>query len=127
MKNERGQAFITLIIIAALGIIIATTAAIIIVINSQSGMELQQGIVAYDIAESGAENALLHLLRNPEYTGEANLAVGQGTVNISVENVSGIYTITSQGILGNYKRTVQIMAHYDTDNVLRVDKRMEAF
>src|ERR1700722_5696827 len=72
---ERGQALITLLFFAIVGITVTSAAVVMILVNSLSGTKQQQGDIAYDIAQSGAENGLIRLLRDPSYTGET-LAVG---------------------------------------------------
>jgi hypothetical protein len=124
---ESGQSFVSLLLIAVIGITIATGATMLVIINSQSGLRLQQGTVAYAIAQSGAENALLRLLRDPTYSGETNMPVGDGTVDVEVSNSAGTYIATASSRLGNYVRKVQIMAHYNSDYVLVIDSRKEIF
>lgn len=123
---NKGQALISLLFISIIGITIAAGATMLVLINSQSGLKFQQGTIAYEIAQSGAENALLRLLRDPAYTGES-MSVGDGTVDIQVSSPGGGYIATSSGKVGNYTRKIQITAHYNTDYVLVVDSRKEIF
>ncbi|MBI1863460.1 hypothetical protein HYS00_05080, partial [Candidatus Microgenomates bacterium] len=79
--NERGQALIVLICFTLIATtIIASTVLISVATNAASGKS-QEGSVAYDVAESGVENALLRLLRDPSYTGET-VAIGSGSAVI---------------------------------------------
>lgn len=117
MNSERGQALVVLVcfgVIAAT--IIASTVLISIATNSASG-KTQGGTVAYDIAESGVENALLRLLRDPSYTGET-LVVGSGSAVITVTGTNP-KTIVSQGIQGIHRRTLEAIAS-DSGGVLSV-------
>lgn len=59
------------------------------------------------VAESGAENAILRLLRDPSYTGESNLPIGPGTATIVVTGSSPTI-ITSIATVGIYSRTIQV-------------------
>lgn len=108
----KGQALITLLFFTLMAVTICSAAVIIIMTNSISGSKLEQGVIAYEIAKSGAENAKLRLLRDPGYLGETNLTIGQGKVDIQVVDNSGTYTITSTGYNGNFKRIVQFTATY---------------
>ena len=99
----------------------------LVVVNSQSGLKYQQGTIAYEIAQSGAENAILRLTRDPAYRGENNLLVGNGTANINVSSSSGILTATSSGTIGNFTRKIQITAHYNANYDLVIDSRKEIF
>ena len=91
---------------------ITTGAIIIIITNSISVSKFQEGTLAYYTAESGVENALLRLLRDPNYTGET-LAIGGGTAVITVAG-DNPKTVVSVGQNGNFKRTVQAQMDYNS-------------
>lgn len=114
---HRGQALITLLVFTVISIIITTGAVSVIIINSKSTSKFQQGVDAYYVAESGAENGLLRLLRDPSYTGET-LTVGDGIATISVTGTS-TKTLTSVGKIGNFTKTIQITATY-VNNILSI-------
>jgi hypothetical protein len=90
-----------------------------------SGTKSQQGSIAYEIAESGIENAKLRLLRNPNYAGET-LPVGEGSAVILVTNSGGNYTILSKGVTGNFTRQIQVTATYN-NNLFVVTSQKEIF
>lgn len=127
-KGERGQALITLLFFAIVGITITSAAVVMILVNSLSGTKQQQGEIAYDIAQSGAENGLLRLIRDPTYTGET-LPIGNGSATITVTG-SGTaispYVILSKGSVGSFMREEQITATYQND-LLTVTARGEAY
>lgn len=117
MNHEKGQALIVLVCFALIAsTIIASTVLISIATGSASG-KTQEGTIAYNNAESGIENALLRLLRDPSYTGET-LAIGQGSAVITVTGTNP-KTIVSQGVEGSYRRTLQAIAS-DSAGVLTV-------
>lgn len=126
-SGASGQALINLIFFTVIATTVTTAAILMVYVNLQSGTRLQQGIVAYEIAQSGAENGLIRLLRDTSYNGENGLVVGSGTVDILVTG-SGTsadpYVILSKGKIGNYLRQVQIRATY-VDNQLTVLSRKE--
>lgn len=127
-KIERGQALITLLFFAIVGITVTSAAVVMILVNSVSGEKQQQGEIAYDIAQSGAENGLLRLIRDPTYTGET-LPIGSGTAVITVtgSGTSGSpYIILSKGTTGTFMREEQITATYQ-NNLLTVTSRQEVF
>ncbi len=107
---ERGQALITLLFFVLISLTITSGAIIIIIANSISGSRSQEGTLAYYIAESGVENALLRLLREPNYTGET-LTIGSTTAVITVTGANP-KTVVSVGQNGNFKRTVQAQMTY---------------
>ena len=96
---------------------VTTTAVAILITNSQSGSMQEQGTEAYSAAESGIENAIIQLLRNPNYTGET-LSVGSNQAVVVVSGTSP-YTVTSTGTRGNYTRKVQAIIDY-TDGTLTI-------
>jgi hypothetical protein len=108
---EAGQALTTLLFFVVISLTITAGAIIIIIANSTSTSKFQEGTLAYYAAESGVENALLRLLRNPNYTRET-LIVGSATAEITVTGTNPI-TITSVGQNGNFKRTVQAQLSYN--------------
>jgi len=110
--NQTGQALVLLLIYVVIAITITTAAIAVSISSSQSTDKVYQGATAFDIAESGAETAILKLLRDPNYTGET-LTVSGGTATITITG-STIKTVTSRGTIGNFTRT--ILATVDTSN-----------
>lgn len=110
--NQGGQTMIILLTYMIIAIIV-TTASIALILNSSSGTDkVYQSTNALDIAESGAETAMIKLLRNPVYSGET-LSVGGGQAEVTVAG-SNPKTIISIGTLNNFKRTIQVVV--DTSN-----------
>ena len=125
---NRGQAMITLLFFTIIGVTVTSAAVVMILVNSLAGTKQQQGEVAYEIAQSGAENGLIRLLRDPIYTGET-LTVGNGTATITVtgSGTSGDpYVILSKGQNGIFIRKVEIQATYE-NNLLSVTSRKEVY
>jgi hypothetical protein len=91
-----------------IAITLVTTAVAVLVSNSLAVTKTESGIVAMDIAETGAENAIIQVLRNTNYLGET-LTVGNGT---AISTVSGTTTktITTVGSIYGSSRTVQVVA-----------------
>jgi len=109
--KESGQALITLLFFVLISLTITSGAIIIIIINSLSVSKSQEGTLAYYIAESGVENAMLRLLRDPNYAGET-LIIGESTVIITVTG-SNPKTAVAVGQNGNFKRTIQVDMNYN--------------
>ena len=111
--KEKGQALITLLFFVLISLTITSGAIVIMITNSASASNLQGGAVAYYAAESGVENALLRLLRDPTYAGEI-LTVGDGTATANVVvSGSNTKTVVSIGQNGNFRRTVQAQMNYN--------------
>ena len=119
---QQGQMLIMLIIYMVVAVIITTASVSMLVITSQSADKLSQGSNALDIAESGAETAMIKLLRDPAYTGETfAISDGQAIVTVTGTNPK---VIVSEGIRGNFRRKIQVSADY-TNNVLTVSSWQE--
>jgi hypothetical protein len=116
MKNfqfsiqECGQALITLLFFVLISLTITSAAIIIIITNSLSASKFMEGDLSYYAAESGIENALLRLLRDPNYTGET-LTIGDATALITVSG-NNPKTVVSIGQNGNFKRKVSAQMTY---------------
>ena len=119
---DQGQALITLLFFMVIAITITTASVVILFITMSNATKFEQGTRSYYIAESGVENALLRLLRDPSYVGET-IAVGEGTATITVTGTTP-YIIRSVGEIGNFERTLQAEASY-TNGVLSVDEWRE--
>lgn len=124
-KGESGQTLVMLLFFMVIAITITSAAVVMVITNSLSATKLQQGQIVYAVAESGAENALMRLLRNPSYTGET-LPVGSGNAVVTVTNSGSTYTILSQGTVGNFLKKIQVTAAY-TNNILTVNSWGEVF
>lgn len=111
--QESGQALISLLLITIIGITIISSAAILVYGNTQSAGIAEQGTYAYYAAESGAEEGLLRLLRNPNYTGTQGqpISVGLGSAVILVNTTSGL--ITSTGTYNSTVRKIEVQTVYN--------------
>ena len=116
MNIHKGQALITLLLFVIISVTVTTGAIIVILLNAKSTNQISQANVCHSIAESGIENAMLQLLRNPSYTG-STFTLDGGTTAVQVASSAGVLTITSQASLGDYQSTVQAQATYN-NNVL---------
>ncbi len=109
---QSGQSLVTLIIFIMIFIGIFTVSIMMMVVNSQATDDLQQGIIVHQITESGAENALLRLLRDPSYTGET-LTIGNGSVTSTVTGDDYHKIITAVGTVGSFQKKIQITINYN--------------
>lgn len=117
--NQKGQAVLTLLFFMVISVSIITAVVIVVINSAQAGSNVEQGTVSYYAAETGAENALLRLLRDPNYTGEVMNVTG-GTITIFVSGG----TITSTAKIDNSIRKVQVQTVYN-GNVLTVSSWKE--
>lgn len=118
MNFKTGETLVTLLVFMVVAITITTSAAMVLLNNSLNSSKIQAGQDATYVAESGIEDALLRLLRDPTFSGET-LAVGSGTATVSV-TVTGPNSkiITSVGRIYNFTRTIQVNAGYSGGTLL---------
>lgn len=124
--KQKGQALVTIIIFMLIASIITSAAVAVVITNSVGSSKFQQGIIAKSIAESGIEEALLQLLRNPNYTGTPvgqPLSVGNGNVVVTVNGT----IITSTGTYKNFIRKIQVNASYNSSNQLVISNWKESY
>jgi hypothetical protein len=121
---KHGQTLIILLVFMMVSIIVTTATVILAISGIQASGRQVLSSQAYDVAESGLENALIELLRNPSYSGET-LTVGDGIATIVVTG-TGNNTITSTGQLGNYVRTIRVTTTY-TGGIMTVTSWQEIY
>lgn len=117
IKKSSGQALVLLLVFASIAITITSAAVIMIAVNSATTTKADIGNTTLDVAESGTENALLRLLRDPNYGGETirDLPVTGGVIDITVSPGNFPKTITSIGTYNNFKRTIQVAVGYNNN------------
>lgn len=123
-KKNSGHVLITLLFFMIIATIITSSAAAILVSIALGTNKITQGIAALQVAESGVDEALIQLLRNPAYTGDT-IGVNGGVATIQVSGSSPI-TIVSEGKLGNFDRKIRVTATY-TSNQLTISSWQEVF
>lgn len=122
----KGQALVTLIFFMLFATTITTAAIFVIATNSISGAKFQEGVIAYQVAESGADEAVLRFIRDPNYTGAGEtLIVGDGTAIVQ-RSGSGPYVFLSTGRVGNFVKKVQVTVDFQ-NNTLTVLEKKEVF
>lgn len=107
-----------LLFLMALAVTVITAAISLIILSSTGTTRYIAGNQAKAIAEAGIENAIIRLLRNPDYSGENDLTVGNGTVDISVSGTT-TKTITAEGTLDNQIKKIQVTVQL-INNVLTI-------
>ena len=121
---ESGQTLVTLLVFIVMATVVTTAATAVMINTSQASTRVEGSNLATSVAESGIENALLRLLRDPSYTGET-LSVGNGSATITVSGTDP-KTITSIGRINNYIKTVEVTVTYN-DNIMTVTSWKEQY
>ena len=114
-KYQDGQTLVLLLVFIMVTIAITTAATFIIATNSLSATAVSQGLATREMAEAGAEKALIGLIRDPNYKGEI-FSLDTGTVTASVSGTTTL-TIDSTAVNGDYTKRVEVKATY-SNNVL---------
>lgn len=123
-NNDRGQSLVALLFFMIVATTITSAAAIVILINSRAGAVFQEGNSALLVAESGAENAIIRLLRDWSYSGET-LSLTDSTIQISVSG-SNPKTVVSTGNVGSFQRQVQV-ALVENNGILTISNWITVF
>lgn len=121
---KKGQALTSLVIFTAIATTVMTATVLLSVVNATSASTTELGMQVYGLAESGAENALLRLLRDPNYTGETlTIGDGQATMTVTGDNPK---TISSVGTLGSFRREIRVVATL-TNGILSIQSWREVY
>ena len=109
-NKKTGQTLVTLLIFMIIGITITTASVVMVIVNSRNISRIEQGNDALGVAESGVEDAVLRLLRDPSITNTSwTLTVGSSTTTVQITSTGGTQrTITSTAVAGNFTRKVQV-------------------
>lgn len=125
MKTNSGQALVVLLVFMVVAIIMTTMAVAIVIINSQAASEVEQGESAMRVSESGAENALLRLVRDPTVSGTEILTIDGGSATVNITGSDPII-ISSRGQVGDFVRTASVSARFQ-NTVLIINAWQEVF
>lgn len=123
-KSTSGQALITLLLFVVIGFTVTATALYLAISSIESLNKTQNGALASSIAETGAENAVLRLLRDPTGYRTDAMDINSGHVEIEVSGSNPSYIITSTGSVGSFVRKIQVELSY-TSNRLTVQSWKE--
>ncbi len=110
LRGENGQTLVTLLVFSVMAISVAAAAVAIMINTTRATHITESRIRIMGAAESGIENAVIRLIRNPDYTGET-LDLDDYTVTITVTG-SAAKTITATADNGLFRHSVQATASY---------------
>lgn len=114
---KKAQTLVTMIIFMAIAVTIVAASVIIVASNTFGSTMLQESYLTRDVAESGIENALMRLLRDPSYTGET-FTLNATTDIVTVTGDSINKTITSTASYLNYQRQIVAKISYTNNNMV---------
>lgn len=109
-ERERGYiALITVIILSAVTIAIATTVSLLAIGEAQSSLSLSRGEDTLAFVEGCMEDALLKVRASDSYAG-GSITRPEGTCTITASKVGSTWTVTATTTATTYKRTIQAIA-----------------
>src|SRR4030042_2408217 len=111
---KEGQALIILLVAAAVALSVLTFATLAAISQGKSSGRNELGRKVYYAAETGAEYALMKLMRDPSAcAGTENLTIGSASLTINYSLVSGTCTVTSKATQSNVVKTISVQASYN--------------
>src|SRR3990167_6895468 len=113
IKNNRGHVLVILLFFMILAVTVITASVSLMILSSSGTTMYISGNQAKVLAEVGIENALVRLLRDPNYSGE-NLVIGDGSVEVSVSGLS-IKTITATGKINNQIKRIEVLVELNNN------------
>lgn len=117
MQNrESGQTLVMLMAFMAMAVTLTSAAVVVTVASIQATSVYSVGQNALNLAETGADNAVLRLTRDNSYSGET-LTLPGGVAIISITGSAPTKTITSEGVAGQYRRKVQVTVNQSNNTV----------
>ena len=118
-KNQKGYiALISVLIISALVVLIATSASLVSISESDMGLEENQAWESFYLATACAEEALQKIRDSAPFSGSGNLSLGQGNCTYTVTKLTGQNRIiTAAGTVRNITRKVKITLDKITPNI----------
>jgi len=105
LQKSGGQILTSVIVFVAFGLSVIALSAILTIINLQNSMKNIESLNCLSFAESGVEEALLNLLRDPSYTG-GTFSVDSAEVIVTVSTNAGVSTINSKAIYNGFTRSI---------------------
>ena len=116
-KSEVGQTLVSLLVFSVVALAVTTTAISVTINTSQATQAVENRVYIQHAAQSGIENALLMLLRDPTYGGET-ITIDDVTIVTTIVG-SDPYTITATADNTRFSHTEEAVVTY-TNNILTI-------
>ena len=119
MKNQTGYIAITsVLVIAAIVLIIGTSASLLAVNDIQSALSNKKSDESLDLVESCVEDALLRL--NEDNSIPATITLPDGSCSVTINSQVGtLWTFTVSGTFISHAKSIQVVA--DRTNTVTVN------
>jgi type II secretory pathway component PulK len=117
LKSKYGQAMIAILLVVALALIFITTTAVIYTSEADFSFNTRKSNEVYYNGEAALENAIIRIIRNPNYLGETlTLDDGSAIISVSIGPSPTQKTINIKSISNSHKFIRNIQAIIDTNN-----------
>lgn len=116
-KLEEGQTLVSLLVFSVVALAVTTTAISVTINTSQATQAVENRVYVQHAAQSGIENTLLRLLRDPTYGGET-ITIDDVIVETSIVG-SDPYIITATADNTRFSHTEEAVVTY-TNNILTI-------
>lgn len=107
-KNAGYVAVVVVLMIAAVGILLAATVSLVGVGELQASLSLAKGEDALSLVENCAEDGLSRARLNSNYA-SGNITMPEGTCSITISKNGGIWTMTASSTATSYQRAVRVI------------------
>src|SRR5260221_74689 len=113
-NNQDGQALISLMFCVIIAMFLISAAIVIMIVSSESTGKLEGKEMATRVAESGIEDGLIKLLRDPTFNNET-LTLPDGVATVTVNGS----VITSSGVSGKFNEKTEVTTSF-ANNIMSV-------
>ena len=117
-KNIQGHVLVILLFFMVLAVTVITASVSLMILTSSSTTLYVAGNQARTVAEAGIENAIIRLLRDPNYSGENDLAISAGSVDITVTGEAS-KTVIATGEIDKQIKKIEAQMNIN-NNVLTI-------
>ena len=119
MKHKKGQVLVMLVVFISIMTAITAMAVNLVINTSSSASKFENSVVLLQAAESGAEIALIKLLRNPvSYNGET-FTINDASVTVNITG-SSTKTLISTAQWLTLTKSVQLVINEPVDSPMTV-------
>lgn len=106
LTQQAGYVLTALLVFMVVILLITTTTVLVSISTLQGELFFDSGMRAVIAADSGAENAILRILRDPTYVGETMQIEGTDVVVTVSSGSPQLVTVVADS--GSFERTVQV-------------------
>jgi len=116
--RQKGQALILFLVASAFAITVLSSAVVASITQGKNSLRELDSLNALSAAESGAEYAILKLMRAPSScTGQENLTLDSASVTINYTPVGSDCLISSSATSGLSLKKVEVRGGYNSTQV----------